>query len=112
MLNFALAVFATTAIVGLILAASVMRDRLPPWALSLVHALLGATGLLLLIASIIQGPAPKVLITAFVVLLSAAIGGFVLAAFHVRHKTAPNTLVMAHAGLAICGFAILVSLAL
>ena len=45
MLTYALLIFAIAAVGGLVLAASVLRGRLAPWALSIVHALLGATGL-------------------------------------------------------------------
>ncbi len=44
-LTYALIAFAA-ALIGLVLAASVLRDALAPWALSLVHAALGATGLI------------------------------------------------------------------
>lgn len=47
MLKLAVLIFAIGAVGGLILANSVLRGRLPSWGLSLLHAALGATGLVL-----------------------------------------------------------------
>ena len=47
MLLYAILVFAVAAIGGLVLASSVLRGKLAPWAVSILHALLGATGLVL-----------------------------------------------------------------
>src|SRR5512146_3183449 len=45
MLLYAILVFAVAAIGGLVLASSVLRGKLAPWAISMLHALLGASGL-------------------------------------------------------------------
>ena len=47
MLQWAVGVFAVGAVGGLVLASSVLRGRFAPWPLSLLHAALGATGLVL-----------------------------------------------------------------
>ena len=47
MLRYALIVFLVAACGGLVLASFVLRGKLAPWAVSLLHALLGASGLLL-----------------------------------------------------------------
>ncbi len=49
MLTYAVIVFAIGALGGLVLASYVLRAKLAPWALSLLHAALGAVGLLLVI---------------------------------------------------------------
>ena len=59
MIIYALLAIAITAIGGLVLASHVLRAKLAPWPLSLLHAALGATGLLLLIAVLLQGAAPQ-----------------------------------------------------
>lgn len=110
MLNYALIVFAVAAVGGLILAASVLRDKLAPWALSIVHALLGATGLTLLIVLLVQGPSPRQVQIAFALLLLAALGGFFLASFHLRKQQPPKAVVVIHAGVAVAGFLTLLSL--
>lgn len=51
MLAHALVAFAIADVGGLILATHVMRDKFASWALSLLHAALGAIGLVLLLGS-------------------------------------------------------------
>lgn len=110
MLTYALVIFAIAAVGGLILAAHVLRGKFAPWALSLLHALLGATGLVLLIAVLLQGAAPQRVIAGFALLLVAALGGFFLASFHLRKQLPPKAVVVIHAGVAVTGFLTLLSL--
>jgi hypothetical protein len=112
MLTYALIVFAIAAVGGLLLAASVLRGRLAPWALSVVHAFLGATGLVLLLAVVLQGAAPGRATAALAILVVAALGGFYLASIHVRGKVAPKVVVFVHAGVAVAGFLTLLSVVL
>lgn len=109
MLNYALIVFAVAAVGGLVLAASVLREKFAPWALSVVHALLGATGLVLLLVMLLQGSAPQRVMIGFIILLVAALGGFFLASFHLRRQLPPKAVVIAHAGVAVAGFLTLLS---
>lgn len=104
MIVYALIVFAIAAVGGLVLAASVLRNKLAPWALSLVHALLGATGLVLLILTLLKSDAPRPVFYSFVLLVVAALGGFFLASFHLRQKLPPKAVVVIHAGVAVAGF--------
>ena len=112
MLDYALLVFAIAAVGGLVLAAHVLRGKFAPWALSLLHALLGATGLVLLLAMLVQGSAPQRVLAGFVLLLVAALGGFFLASFHLRKPLPPKPVVAIHAGIAVAGFLTLLSLAI
>lgn len=109
MLNYAILVFAIGALGGLVLAAHVLRNKFAPWFLSLLHAGLGATGLILLILMLVQGNAPQQVLIAFVLLLTAALGGFFLASFHLRQKLPPKAIVAVHASVAVVGFLTLVS---
>lgn len=109
MLTYALVVFAVGALGGIVLASSVLRNRMAPWAISLFHALLGATGLALLVVGILQGHGGNRAIIALILLVTAALGGFFLASFHVRKKTAAKLLVFGHASLAVAGFLTLLS---
>ncbi|WP_282278118.1 hypothetical protein [Stenotrophomonas sp. PS02297] len=109
MLAYALIVFAVAAIGGLVLAAHVLRGKFAPWALSLLHAVLGATGLVLLVVLMVQGAAPRPVTTGLAVLLLAALGGFFLASFHLRRKLPPKAVVAIHAGVAVAGFLVLLS---
>ena len=109
MLTYALIVFAIAAVGGLLLASSVLRGRLAPWALSIGHALLGATGLILLIATVLQGSTPGRVTAALGLLVVAALGGFYLASLHLRGTIAPKAVVFIHAGVAVAGFLTLLS---
>src|SRR5690606_36515148 len=79
MLTYALIVFAVAALGGLVLASSVLRGKLAPWAISILHALLGATGLVLLIVRVLQGQGAGRATAALGLLVIAALGGFYLA---------------------------------
>lgn len=109
MLNYAILVFALGALGGLVLAAHVLRNKFAPWLLSLLHAGLGATGLILLLLMLVQGNAPQQVLIAFILLLAAALGGFFLASFHLRKKLPPKAIVAVHASVAVVGFLTLVS---
>jgi hypothetical protein len=112
MLNYALVIFAIAALGGLILASRVLRGKFAPWALSLLHALLGATGLILLIVLLVQGSTAQRVLVGFVLLLIAALGGFFLASFHLRKQLPPKAVVIVHASVAVIGFLTLLSLVL
>jgi len=109
MFKTALIVFAIAAVGGLILAAHVLRGKFAPWALSVLHALLGAAGLVLLIVLLLQGATTQRVLAGFVLLLVAALGGFFLASFHLRRKLPPKAVVVVHASVAVIGFLTLLS---
>ncbi|HHK4654150.1 TPA: hypothetical protein ACQTZB_005045 [Pseudomonas aeruginosa] len=111
MLNYAILCFAAAAVGGMVLAASVLRGRLAPWALSLVHAVMGALGLVLTFATVFQGAAFPVRV-GFVVLIVAALGGFYLASFHLRGRVGPKPVVVIHALAAVTGVAIVAGVSL
>lgn len=110
MLNYAIAAFAIAAVGGVVLATRVLRDKFAPWALSLLHALLGAAGLVLLIGMLVQGNAPQKVLVGFGLMLVAALGGFFLASFHLRRRLPPKAVVVVHAGIAAASFLTLLSL--
>lgn len=112
MITYALLAFAVAALGGLVLASRVLRARLAPWSLSLMHAGLGALGLVLLIVVLAQGGATMAVIYAFALLVVAALGGFFLASFHLRGQLPPKAVVVIHAGVAVAGFLTLLSVAL
>ncbi len=106
MLYYSVLAFAAAAIGGLVLAASVLRGRLPPWALSLTHGALGAVGLGLTLVAVLQGAEGTVQI-ALLILVVTALGGFFLASFHLRNKPAPGPVVVVHALAAVTGVLVL-----
>lgn len=109
MLKIAVLIFAIGAVGGLILASSVLRGKLAPWALSIVHMLLGATGLVLTALVVLGGSdAGKGIVTyALLILVLAALGGFYLASIHAKKQVAPRNVVFVHAGVAVIGFLLL-----
>lgn len=109
MLTIAILVFAIGAVGGLILANSVLRGQLASWTLSLLHAALGATGLVLTAIVVLGGSTdvPKIAATALIILVLAALAGFYLASVHARKASPPRGAVIAHAGIAVVGFLLL-----
>ncbi len=104
MLIYAVLIFAIAAVGGVVLATSVLKGRLAPWAVSIAHALLGATGLVLLILAVLQGAGAGRATAALGLLVVAALGGFYLASIHLRGAIAPKAVVFVHAGVAVAGF--------
>lgn len=109
MIIYAAIAFAIAALGGLYLAGHVLRGRFAPWAISLLHAALGALGLILLIAALVEGSASQAVLIGFVILLVAAPGGFFLASFHLRRRLPPTAVVAVHAGVGVVGFLIVLS---
>ncbi|MFT0533207.1 hypothetical protein ACMHYJ_10340 [Castellaniella hirudinis] len=112
MISAAIILFAIAAAGGLILAAHVLRGHFAPWALSVLHALLGAAGLILLILALAQGAASQPVLVGFILLLIAALGGFFLVSFHARKRLPPKAVVIVHALVAVIGFLTLLSVVL
>ncbi|MES1195938.1 MAG: hypothetical protein ABUL58_03245 [Steroidobacter sp.] len=111
MLNYALIIFGIAATGGLVLANSVLRGKFAPWSISILHAILGASGLLLVLSALVNG-ASSLIRVAFIILVIAAIGGFYLASLHLRKKIAPVAIVVVHALVAVAGFLTLAGAAL
>jgi len=109
MLNIAVLVFAIGAVGGLVMANSVLRGRLAPWGLSVIHAALGATGLILTALVVLDksNDVASIVTTALIILVVAALAGFYLASIHARKVVAPKGAVIAHAGVAVIGFLLL-----
>ncbi len=104
MLKIALLVFAIAALGGMVLASFVLRGRLAPWAVSVLHALLGATGIALLLFATLQGAGSPRASAALLLFVLAALGGFYLASIHLRRRVAPKAVVFVHASVAVLAF--------
>jgi len=108
LLNVAAIVFAIAALGGIVLAAHVLRGKFAPWALSLLHAALGAAGIVLVLVTVIQG-LPGNAALALGLFVVAALGGFFLASFHYRQQLPPAAVVVVHAVVALAGFGALLA---
>lgn len=104
MLTYALIIFAIGALGGLYLASHVLGGKLAPWPVSLLHAALGAIGLLLVIYAALTHGISHSALAALIILIVAALGGFYLASIHLRSAVAPKAIVFVHAGIAVIGF--------
>lgn len=96
MLTYAIIVFAVAALGGLLLASFVLRGKLAPWAVSLLHAALGAIGLLLVIYAALSTGIAGAALAALIILIIAALAGFYLASIHLRSQVAPKGTVFLH----------------
>ncbi|MEY3121729.1 MAG: hypothetical protein RI993_554 [Pseudomonadota bacterium] len=110
MLTYLIMVLAIAAVGGVVLATKVLSGQLAPWPLSIIHALLGATGLIMLIMMVLEGSGGSRLTAALGLLVVAALGGFYLASMHAKGNVAPKNVVLIHAGVAVAGFLTLLSL--
>jgi hypothetical protein len=110
MLTYLIIVLAIAAVGGVVLATKIFSGQLAPWSLSIIHALLGATGLVMLIMLVLEGSGGARLTAALGLLVIAALGGFYLASIHVKNNVAPRNVVLIHAGVAVAGFLTLLSL--
>ena len=106
MLKIAVVLLAIGAVGGLVMAARLFSNKLAPWPLSILHALLGAAALVLILLNVMNG-AGGLLLTSLVLLVVAALGGFFLASFHVRKELAPKGVIVIHALVAVAGFLLL-----
>ena len=109
MLSYAIVLFTITALGGVILATRVLSGKLASWPISVIHALLGASGLVILGLVALEGTASAQVTAALGLLVIAALGGFFLVSFHVRKIVAAKSIVVIHAGVAVAGFLTLVS---
>ncbi|HLT92702.1 MAG TPA: hypothetical protein VKZ85_17335 [Woeseiaceae bacterium] len=108
MLTAAVIVFAVAAVGGVVLALHVLKGKLAPWALSVLHAGLGAAGIVLLLLLLADGGA-SLLAWALALFVVAALGGFWLASRHAKKELPPKGVVVLHAVLAVGGFALLLA---
>jgi len=109
MMTYAIIAFALTAVVGLVMAAKVLSGKQAPWVLSLAHALVGATGLILLGTTTFNAGWPGQLTASLGLLVVAALGGFYLASYHLKGAISPKGIVLVHAGVAVTGVLVLLS---
>lgn len=112
MLTNALMLLAITAVGGLFLAARIFMGKPAPWLVSIIHALLGAGGLVMFGTLVFEDGGSSRVTAALVLLVVAALGGFYLASIHLKGRIAPKGIVAVHAGVAVAGFLTLASLAL
>ncbi len=107
MLIAAVVLFALAAIGGIILAGLHLRARPVSMAVVVLHGLLAAAGLVVLIVAIATLQLPALAVAALVLFLIAALGGFLLLAWHLRKQPLKRPLIFGHGLLAVIGFVLL-----
>ena len=58
---------------------------------------------------LLKGAAPEAVKFPLILFLAAVLGGFLLLAFHLQKKQLPSAVVVAHGGIAVVAFVLLVS---
>ncbi len=108
-----LGLFGVGALAGVVMAVRVLAGRPPPWALSVLHAGLGAAGLacLFIVLRALESLPATPLTIALALFALTALGGFFLASFHLRKKAHPRVVLGVHALAAVSGFSILAAVA-
>ena len=101
----ALILFALAAVGGLVLALQRFTGKpLPSLPLALVHGLAAAAGLVALIVFVANNGGASAARIGLVILLIAALGGFVLFTRHLKQVALPIPIVVLHALVAVAGF--------
>lgn len=106
MLVYSIALLALAAVFGLYMISRVFGGALPPWGAAIAHGVFAASGLLILLyAAFLAGtPQPQAVTIAAVLLVIAALGGFLLVSYHLRKQVPPKPLAAIHALVAVAGF--------
>ena len=110
MFTTSIVLFAFAALGGVTLAAMRLGNRPLPFKLAVAHGVLAATGLVLLIATMVAAAATGTTLNAtLIIFIVAAIGGAILFSFHLRSQPLPVPLVLGHGLLAVLAFVLLLS---
>lgn len=110
MFNIAILLFALAAVFGLWMAVMHFRCQTPPRpVLATFHGLFAASALLVLLLAVIRSHTTGAPVIALGLLVLAALGGFGLLTFHLKHRALPSSLVVGHGLFAVTGFIVLLS---
>lgn len=109
MLVYAIVLFVLAALVGLYMASRVFGGQLPPGAAAVFHGLFAASGLLLLLyEAFLSGTShPQPVTIAAILLVIAALGGFLMVSYHMRKQVPPKAIAGIHALVAVAGVGVL-----
>jgi hypothetical protein len=102
MLYISIIIFLITAVFGVIIASAILRNQPTPKPIVYIHGLFGAVALALVVIYVIQHGEKNPMIS-LVLLIIAALGGFILFARDMTKKPGPVALVIVHALVAVAG---------
>ena len=109
MLKTSLALLSVTALGGVLMAfIRLGRNANPPSWLAMLHGLLAASALTLLLYAYFTAGLPALAGWALLLFLAAAAGGaFLNLGYHAKAMPLPKGVVLAHGGIAVAGYALL-----
>lgn len=102
MIYLAIGLFLVAAIFGVILASAIIRNQPTPKLVVFLHGLLAASGLTVVVIYCLKNLENRPVMS-LIVLVVAALGGFVLFARDMQKKPGPFALVVIHALIAVSG---------
>jgi hypothetical protein len=102
MLYLSIILFLIAAVFGVIIASAILRNQPTPKPLVFIHGILGAAALAIVVIYVIQH-ADRNPMVSLILLIIAALGGFVLFARDLTKKPGPFVLVIIHALVAVAG---------
>jgi hypothetical protein len=104
MLVASIVCFAIAAVGGLVMAFLHLSKKNAPIGGGVLHGLLAVAGVILLLVGMSQGYTSKLLTTALVLFVIAALGGLVLFTMHLRSRPLPVPILLVHALVAVGAF--------
>ncbi|MEO5930435.1 MAG: hypothetical protein ABIR47_10930 [Candidatus Kapaibacterium sp.] len=107
MLTYAVVLFAVAAVLGIALASSFLRGKVPSVVLAVIHGLFAASGLVIVLIGVIRAAHSGIGGYALGLFILAALGGFILFSLHLRKKAVPTELIVGHGLAAVVGFVLL-----
>lgn len=107
MLTLLLFFFLVVMLAGAGLAVLERRGRMLPLKISGVHGVLGAAALVFLVMQAVDHPDNRLVNSAILVFVLAALGGLLLFAFRASRQRLPLGVVLLHGAFALTGFALL-----
>lgn len=107
LLKIAIGLFILAACFGLVVLLKILTDKPTPKLVVFSHGLIAATALLLVLYTAWNNP-QGLLLASLVIFVLAALGGFTLLSFDLRHKPIPKLLAVAHPFVAVIGLLILI----
>ena len=102
MLYISIVLFLVAAVFGVIVASAIIRKQPTPKPLVYLHGLLGAAALAIVVIYVLQHKDNSPMVS-LILLVVAALGGFVLFARDMSKKPGPVVLVLVHALVAVAG---------
>ena len=107
MLMIAVAAFALAALLGVFLLSYVLRGKIPPTSIALMHGPAAAVGIIILVYYIVNNTSKPLLNSSAIIFILAALGGLTLISRALRGKPVPKMMAIGHGVTALVAFMLL-----